>query len=93
MAQMWTSVNFRQGCPYLCISPMNPWFNIPNEKSYLMLFENLNARLCIEKAKPSLVALAVSCAFSYSSPKMEENQFLNFEQAEVRGPFIVCFIV
>jgi len=72
---------------------MSPWFNIPNEKSYLMLFENLNAPLCIEKAKPSLVALAVSCAFSYSSPKMEENQFLNFEQADVRGPFIVCFIV
>jgi hypothetical protein len=54
---------------------MSLWFNIPNEKSYLMLFENLNARLCIEKAKASLVALAVSCAFSYSSPKMEENQF------------------
>jgi hypothetical protein len=37
MAQMWTSVNFSQGCAYLCISPMSPWFNIPNEKSYLML--------------------------------------------------------
>jgi len=54
---------------------MSPWFNIPNEKSYLMLFGNLNARLCIEKAKASLVARAVCRAFSYSSPEMEENQF------------------
>jgi hypothetical protein len=48
---------------------MSPWFNIPNEKSYLMLFENLNARLCIEKAKASLVAPVVSSAFLIAHPK------------------------